>query len=91
MVSRVEIKRDSARADETIFRRAGAWCERGATGDEGRQTRRSEKASGRDFKGRAAISTYFHGSDFSGPGVTVSAVFTSRGNYIKSFCKGREN
>lgn len=51
---------------------------------------------------RVAISTYFHGSDFSGPGkdgwdegggerVTVSAVFTSRGNYIKSFCKGREN
>lgn len=26
-----------------------------------------------------------------GAGVTVSAVFTSRGNYIKSFCKGREN
>lgn len=26
-----------------------------------------------------------------GRGVTVSAVFTSRGNYIKSFCKGREN
>lgn len=60
-------------------------------GAEKGQTRRSEKASGWDFRGGAAISTYFHGSDFSGPGVTVSAVFTSRGNYIKSFCKGREN
>lgn len=59
--------------------------------DERGQAGRSEKASGWDFKGRVAISTYFHGSDFSGPGVTVSAVFTSRGNYIKSFCKGREN
>lgn len=89
----MEIKRDSARADETIFRRAGAWCERGETegrGEKG-QAERSEKASGWDFRGGAAISTYFHGSDFSGPGVTVSAVFTSRGNYIKSFCKGREN
>lgn len=92
----MEIKRDSARADETIFRRAGAWCERGVTeerreGGEKGQAERSEKASGWDFRGGAAISTYFHGSDFSGPGVTVSAVFTSRGNYIKSFCKGREN
>jgi len=87
----VEIKRDSARADETIFRRAGTWCERGEAGGEREQVGKSEKTSGWDFRGRTAISTYFHGSDFSGPGVTVSAVFTSRGNYIKSFCKGREN
>lgn len=50
----------------------------------------SGAASGWDFRWDA-ISTYFHGSDFSRPGVTVSAVFTSRGNYIKSFFKGREN
>lgn len=85
----MEIKRDSARADETIFRRAGTG-EGKWVGEKG-QAGRSEKASGWDFRGGAAISTYFHGSDFSGPGVTVSAVFTSRGNYIKSFCKGREN
>lgn len=48
------------------------------------------------ISGGAAISTYFHGSDFfrgrsgRGGGATVSAVFTSRGNYIKSFCKGCE-
>lgn len=85
-VSRVEIKRDSAGADETIFRREGRLARKGP---------RKGTNSGWDFNGggrAAAISTYFHGSDFSGPaGVTVSAVFTSRGNYIKSFCKGREN
>lgn len=52
--------------------------------------REGKRVSGWDFR-RDTISTYFHGSDFSGPGVTVSAVFTSRGNYIKSFFKGREN
>lgn len=57
-------------------------------GEDGGEAR---KRVGGISRGRAAISTYFHGSDFSGPGVTVSAVFTSRGNYIKSFCKGREN
>lgn len=67
-------------------------------GREGKGARKDKpggarKRVGGDFRGGAAISTYFHGSDFSGPGgrVTVSAVFTSRGNYIKSFCKGREN
>lgn len=89
-VSRVEIKRGSAGADETIFRR-------GMLGEEGRTRASAVSSLGGARKrvggisGGPAISTYFHGSDFSGPGVTVSAVFTSRGNYIKSFCKGREN
>lgn len=86
----MEIKWDSARADETIFRRAGA-CERGITGVREDKSGGARKRVGGISEGMAAISTYFHGSDFFGLGVTVSAVFTSRGNYIKSFCKGREN
>lgn len=65
-------------------------------GGEGARERidREERESeiGWDFRGEGRYLDLFSRIGFlRAGGVTVSAVFTSRGNYIKSFCKGREN
>lgn len=68
----------------------------GRPGGEGARERidREERESeiGWDFRGEGRYLDLFSRIGFlRAGGVTVSAVFTSRGNYIKSFCKGREN
>lgn len=54
--------------DERMLGAREGKIEGGREGCEKGQAGRSEKANGWDFRGGAAISTYFHGSDFSGPG-----------------------
>lgn len=105
-VSRVEIKRDSRQKqmkqffDEEVLgpgteRNKREREETGEIEEEERAT--GEKANGRDFQEseRGSLSRLIFMDRISPApgkeGITVSAVFTSRGNYIKSFCKGCEN